>query len=299
MHLVTGATGYVGPLLVERLLEQGREVRVLARDARRLERFAWHDRVEVVEGGVEDTQTLDAAVMGVDVAYYLVHAMSDGDDYSVVDRSLARGFAAACESAGVGRIIYLGGLYAAEVELTEHLASRREVGEVFLGSTVPAAVLQAGMVIGPGSASFELLRHAVETFPVLVGPSWLSHRVQPIAVEDLLHYLSAAGDLPPEVDRAFDIGGPDALRYRDLLAACARAAGRRPRPVVTFPVLLPHTTSLAIGTVAPGPTSLVSALVHSLSVEMVCDEQDLDDLVGPPPGGRTDVATALRAAFAA
>lgn len=256
MHLVTGATGHVGRHLAGHLDAAGHTLRVLVRDPAGLPDAAWVQRADVVVGSVADPEVLAEALEGVDVAYYLVHAMTDGHDYADVDRALATGFADACTEAGVERIVYLGGLWPDDVPLTEHLASRREVGDILLASGVPTAVLQAGIVLGPGSASHELLAFAVEWLPVVVGPTWLGNLVQPIALADLLVHLEAAGRLPSDVNRAFDVGGTEAVTYKELLSEFARATGRRPRPVVTFPVLLPQTTSLVAGMLSPGVTSV-------------------------------------------
>lgn len=299
-HLVTGVTGFVGGHLAERLVAEGAQVRVLVRDPARLPDASWVDRVEVAVGDVGDAARLAEALDGVDVAYYLVHAMSDGDDYAAVDRRLATTFAQGCADAGVSRVIYLGGLVPEDPDdLTEHLASRQEVGRLFLDSPTPAAVLQAGMVVGRGSASFDLMEQAVRWLPVVVGPSWLNRHMQPIALPDLLHYLVGAAGLPADVNRTFDVGGPDVLRYRDLLAAHARAGGRRAPSTITFPVLLPHTLAFLVGQVSAGPSSLNAALVHSLSVDMVCRERDIAEHVPDPPGGLTSVEEALRAAQSA
>lgn len=293
--LVTGATGFVGGHLVQRLADStDHEVRVLVRDPSRLPDADWTTQVEVATGDVGDADALRTALDGVDVAYYLVHAMSDGDDFAEVDRRLAATFARACEDADVSRIVYLGGLVPEEGEITEHLTSRAEVGRVFLDAAVPAVELRAGMVVGRGSASFDLLETAVRWLPVVVGPSWLNRSMQPIALADLLHYLVAAAALPADVNRSLDVGGPDVVRYRDLLAAHARAGGRRAPTTVTFPVLMPHTLSFLVGQVAPGPSSLNAALVHSLSVDMVCRDEDAVALLGPPPGGFTSLEDALR-----
>lgn len=295
--LVTGVTGFVGSHLAERLVDRGHEVRVLVRDPRRLPDAAWVRSVEVVQGDAADPDAVARALSGVHVAHYLLHAMSDGDDYAAADRALATTFAAAAADAGVGRVVYLGGLRPpADTAPTEHLASREEVAQILLAGRVPAVVLRAGMVIGRGSASFDLLETATRLLPVIVGPSWLGRHMQPIGLDDLLHYLVGATELDEEVDRAFDVGGPDVVTYRELLQAHARAAGRRTPPVVQLPVLLPHTFSLLAGLVTPGSSSLNAALVHSLSLDMVCTEHDLDDLVGPPPGGPTTVVEALRRA---
>jgi uncharacterized protein YbjT (DUF2867 family) len=296
--LITGATGYIGSQLVERLLAEGWVVRVLTRDAAGLTTQEWADAVDVVEGDAQDAGVLRRAVEGVDVAWFLIHSMTGTYDYAERDRTIAIRFGEACRAAGVSRIVYLGGLYPEGVALSPHLASRREVGDLLIASGVPTAVLQAGIVVGAGSVSYELLRMATERLPVVVGPDWLDHRVQPIGIDDALHYLVAAADLPAEVSRAFDIGGPDAVSYRDLIGVYADVAGLRPRPVLTVPVLLPRTTALWAGILAPVPTRLASSLVASLMYDMVCRESDLDELVPAPPGGRTSLRDALAAARA-
>ena len=296
LHLVTGATGYVGGKLARHLLDQGRDVRVLVRDPDRLPDSLRGD-VDVAVGSVDDGDALASALDGVRVAYYLVHAMSDGDDFVTQDRRLAESFAAAADTARADggtleRLVYLGGLWPRDEPLTEHLASRKEVGDILLATSVPTAVLQAGIVVGPGSASYDMLSLAARLLPVVTGPSWLHHRVQPISLADLLVHLEAAADLPADVDRAFDVGGTEAVTYAELVRACQRSLGKRAAPVITWPVLLPHTLSELAGTFAPGPSSLNAALVHSLSVDMVMDE---DDFAAYLPAGheRDDVRTAL------
>ena len=294
LHLVTGATGFVGARLAEHLAGEGQDVRVAVRDPARLPDAPWVSAVDVARADVGDPDTLRTALTDVDVAYYLVHAMSDGDDYAARDRELATTFAEACAEAGVRRIVYLGGLGAEGDDLTEHLRSRREVGRVFLDSPVPTVELRAGMVVGRGSASFDLLEQAIRRLPLLVGPSWLNRSMQPIALPDLLFYLQAVAALPDDVNRALDVGGPDVVRYRDLLTAHARAGGRRAPATFTVPVLLPHTFSFLVGELTRGPSSLNAALVRSLSVDMVCTEHDIAELIGDPPGGLTPLETALR-----
>lgn len=295
--LVTGATGYIGGLLVPRLLDSGRRVRVISRDADKLADREWSDRVDVVEGDASEAADLDRALAGVAVAYYLLHSMDGGGDFTRRDRALAQSFAQACERAGVRRIIYLGGLYPAGEELSEHLASRVEVGQVFLDSPVPAACLQAAVIIGAGSASFDMLRHLTQRLPAMIAPKWLRNRVQPIAIADALHYLVAAADLPDDVNRAFDIGGPDVLPYADMIRRFAAVTGLSRRLVVTVPVLTPGLASHWVGFVTPVDTGVAKPLVGSLVHEVVCDEHDLDDLVGPPPGGRTGFDEAVRVAM--
>jgi uncharacterized protein YbjT (DUF2867 family) len=286
LALVTGVTGYIGAQLVPRLLADGWRVRVLTRDAGRLRDEPWVDDVEIVVGDAQDRAVLDEATLGVDAAWFLIHSMSGARDYAARDREIAGSFGASCSANGVSRIVYLGGLYPDHAKLSPHLVSRRQVGDILLDSGVPTAVLQAGIVVGVGSVSYDLLRTMAEALPALVAPDWIDHLVQPISIEDVLHYLVAAADLPADVSRAFDIGGPDALSYRDLLHVYAEEAGLRRRPIVTVPVLLPRTTALAAGIVAPVPTSLVSALVASLAHDMVCRENDITDHLPEPPERR-------------
>jgi uncharacterized protein YbjT (DUF2867 family) len=297
--LVTGATGYIGSHLVRRLVAADWRVKVLTRDASSVEGFAWSSTVDVVEGDAQDAEALRRATSDVDAAWFLIHSMTGTYDYAVRDRAIATRFGQACRAQGVGRIVYLGGLYPAHEKLSPHLESRREVGHILLESGVPTAVLQAGVVVGAGSASYELLRTATERLPVVLGPDWLEHRVQPISIDDALHYLVAAADLPAQISRPFDIGGPDALSYRELIGAYAEVAGLRPRPVLTVPVLFPRTTALWAGILAPLPTSLASSLVASLMFDMVCRDGDVDAYLPAPPGGRTSFRDAVRAARSA
>ena len=295
--LVTGATGYIGANVVDRLLADGWTVRVLTRDAAGLDGQPWASQVDVVEGDAQDVVVLNRAADGVDVAWFLIHSMTGTYDYAVRDRTIATRFGQACRTGGVSRIVYLGGLYPDDVTLSPHLESRREVGQILVESGVPTAVLQAGIVVGAGSVSFDLLRTVTERLPVVVGPDWLANRVQPIAIDDALHYLVTAADLPAGVSRAFDIGGADALPYRDLIAVYAEVAGLRKRPILTVPVLLPRTAALWAGILAPVPTSLASSLIESLMLDMVCREHDLDDLVGAPAGGVASFRDAVSAAL--
>ena len=210
---MTGATGYIGSRLVPRLLEEGWTVRVLTRDRAKVADRRWVDEVEIVEGDATVKMSLVEALTDVDVAYYLLHSMDGKPGFAERDRDMARLFGIASFEAGVGRIVYLSGLHPTG-RLSHHLASRVEVGDLLMASGVPTAVLQAAVILGSGSASFEMLRHLTHRLPVMVAPKWLNNRIQPIGVRDVLHYLVAAADLPPDVNRTFDIGGPDVLTYR-------------------------------------------------------------------------------------
>lgn len=294
--LVTGASGYVGGLLVPKLLDAGHRVRVFARNPGRLDDEPWRSDITVVEGDATETADLDRALDGVDVAYYLLHSMDGGGDFVQRDADLARDFAAAAKKAGVGRIVYLSGLHP-EGELSEHLGSRVEVGEILTASGVPTAVLQAGVVLGDGSASYDMLRHLAERLPVMIAPRWLRNRIQPIAVDDVLHYLVAAADLDPEVSREIDLGGPDVLTYGEMLDRYSRIAGLGGRHIATVPVLTPHLASGWVGLVTPVDSGIARPLVGSLVHEAVVQRDDADDLLGAPPGGRTGFEEAVQRTF--
>lgn len=240
--LVTGASGYIGGRLVPELLAAGYRVRCLARSPGKLRDHPWAGEVEVVRGDVTDPATVGAAMREVAVAYYLVHALGTGRGFEDTDREGARVFGAQAARAGVRRIVYLGGLTPTGVperELSPHLRSRSEVGRILLASGVPTTVLRAAVIIGSGSASFEMLRYLTERLPVMVTPSWVRTRIQPIAVRDVLRLLVGGARMPADVNRAFDIGGPDVLTYRDMMLRYAAVAGLPRRVILPVPVLTP------------------------------------------------------------
>ncbi|MCD0482219.1 SDR family oxidoreductase [Streptacidiphilus sp. ASG 303] len=286
--LVTGATGYIGGRLVPELLSAGHRVRCLARTPSKLRDQPWAGRAEAVRGDVTDPESLRSALEGMDVAYYLVHALGTGSSFEETDRRAARAFADAAREAGVRRIVYLGGLAPSgvpEEELSPHLRSRAEVGRILLDSGVPTAVLRAAVILGSGSASFEMLRYLTERLPVMVTPSWVNTRIQPIAVRDVLRLLVGAATLPPEVNRTFDIGGPEVLTYREMMQRYAAAAHLRSRVILPVPVLTPRLSSHWVGLVTPVPNSIARPLVESLRHEVVCTEHDITRYVPDPPGG--------------
>ncbi|MGV8848583.1 MAG: tryptophan-rich sensory protein [Propionibacteriaceae bacterium] len=293
--LVTGATGYIGSLLVPKLLAAGYDVRVLTRSAARLN-TDWSRTVEVAEGDATDEDALQRAFTGCDVAYFLIHSMDGHGDFVERDRNVATGFARAARETGISRIVYLSGLHPAHDTLSPHLGSRVEVGEILLSSGVPTAVLQAGVVLGEGSASFDILRHLTERIPGVIGPKWLRNRIQPIAVDDALYYLVAAASLPPEISRTIDIGGREVLTYAQMMKRYASVTGLYPRPIVTVPVLTPWLASLWMGFVTPVDTGVARPLVGSLIHEAVCHDNDAESLMGLPPGGLTGFDEAIRRA---
>lgn len=295
--LVIGATGYIGGRLTPRLVAAGYRVRVLARTPARVEGFAWSDDVEVVEGAADDADALRAATDDVDLLYYLVHSMGAGKDFEAADLRAARAVADAAATASVRRVVYLGGLHPDGVPLSPHLRSRVEVGEVFLAGTVPAIVLQAGVVIGSGSASFEMVRHLTEVLPYMPAPRWVRNRIQPIAVRDVLHYLLGAARVDADVNRAVDIGGPDVLRYGQMMNGYALEAGLRQRAIAALPVLTPRLASLWVGLVTPVPPSIARPLIASLENECVVKDRAVDDLIPPPEAGLTPYRRAVQLAL--
>ncbi|HEX6933828.1 MAG TPA: SDR family oxidoreductase [Streptosporangiaceae bacterium] len=295
--LVTGATGYVGGRLVAELLEAGYRVRCMARRAERLSGFGWIGQVEVIEADALDAGSLRRALAGVDVAYYLIHSLGSGPSFEATDRAAAQTFAACASDARVSRIIYLGGLRASGEELSPHLRSRAEVGDILLSSGVPTAVLRAGVIIGSGSASFEMLRYLTERLPVMVTPKWVRSRSQPIAIRDVLATLAGCARLPPQVNRAFDIAGPDVLTYADMMRRYAAVAGLRPRLLLPVGVLTPSLSSHWVGLVTPVPGALARPLVESLRHDAVATEHDIARYVPDPPGGLTGFDDAVRLAL--
>ena len=285
--LVTGATGYIGGRLVPELLSVGYKVRVLTRNPDHLRDVPWFDQVEIVRGDAGEPDAVRTALHGVDTAYYLLHSLQLGEGFEEVERNLARLFAVTARDEEVGRIVYLGGLVpAGDPELlSPHLRSRSEVGEILRHSGVPTAELRAAVIIGSGSASFEMLRYLTERLPAMVTPKWVKNRIQPIAIRDVLRYLVGCAQLPSEVNRAFDIGGRDVLTYEQMMQRYAAVAGLRRRVIVPVPVLTPWLSGHWVGVVTPVPASIAKPLVASLRNEVVCGDNDIQTYIPPPPEG--------------
>ncbi|MEU9916680.1 SDR family oxidoreductase [Streptomyces sp. NPDC051001] len=298
--LVTGATGYIGGRLVPELLTEGHRVRCLARSPGKLRDHPWAGETEVVRGDVLDSAAVAEAMRGIDVAYYLVHALGTGAGFEETDRRAARMFGEQARAAGVRRIVYLGGLTpkgVPERELSPHLRSRAEVGRILLASGVPTTVLRAAVVIGSGSASFEMLRYLTERLPVMVTPSWVRTRIQPVAVRDVLRALVGSARMPAEVNRAFDIGGPDVLTYREMMTGYAAVAELPRRIILPVPVLTPGLSSHWVGLVTPVPAAIARPLAESLRHEVVCHEHDIARYVPDPPGHPLGFDAAVRLAL--
>jgi uncharacterized protein YbjT (DUF2867 family) len=290
--LVIGATGYVGARLVPHLLSVGHEVRVLVRNEAKLDRLPWAGDVDRVVGDI--AAAAEEACADVDAVFYLVHSM-DGPGYAERDRVAAEELAAAAGAAGVRRVVYLGGLQPVGEENSEHLASRRETGDALLAGPVPTAVLQAGIVVGAGSASFEMIRHLATISPVLPLPDRAWNAVQPIGIDDVLFHLTACLDLPPEVNRTFDIGGAEVLSFRELMTGFATVAGKVRPLTVPVPVSAPKMLARAVEALTPVGRHLAGPLLESMAHDLIVRD---DPPAGPPPGGPTPYAETVRRALA-
>jgi uncharacterized protein YbjT (DUF2867 family) len=290
--LLTGGTGYVGGRLLTALEERGERIRCLAR---RPDLLAPRVRAStaVAGGDVSDPATLGAALAGVHTAFYLVHSMDAHGEFARRDREAAAGFGSAAKAAGVRRIIYLGGLGRGP-GLSEHLASRQEVGRVLAESGVPTIELRASIVIGSGSLSFEMVRALVERLPVMVTPRWVSTRAQPIAIEDVIAYLVAALDAPAEVAGVFEIGGADVVSYREIMREYARQRGLR-RWLIPVPVLTPQLSSRWLRLITPLHAAVGRALIDGVRNEtVVADERARRQFSVRPIGFAEAIARALR-----
>ncbi len=296
---VTGATGYVGGRLVPALLDHGYRVRCLVRDARKIDEREWRNdpRVEVVQGDLDDPQQLAAQTSGCSAAYYLVHSMvSAGEKYATRDAELAQNFATAAAASGLQRIVYLGGLGELGSDLSNHLQSRRKVEQLLAATGVPVTTLRAAMIIGSGSASFEILRYLVERLPVMITPRWVETECQPIGINDVLHWLVACLDNPQTAGRNLEIGGPDVLSYRQLMQVMATALQLRPRLIVGVPVLTPRLSSAWISLVTPVTYRLARPLAEGLRNRVVVLDNSAQELM---PHKTLSVHDAIQLAIAA
>jgi uncharacterized protein YbjT (DUF2867 family) len=278
--LVTGATGYVGGRLVPRLIEEGHQVRCLVRTPEKLAAAAWHDDVDIVVGSVEGP--LERAMDDVDVAVYLVHGIGDGHDWAAKESRDAEHFRSAAEKAGVGRIVYLGGMGGDDSSLSVHLTSRHDVGRTLATGSIAVTELRAAVIIGSGSASFEMLRYLVEVLPVMVTPKWVTTKSQPIAISDVLKYLvNVIGSAEP-LPGIFEIGGPDVVSYAEMMDLYADEAGLSRRRLIHVPFLTPRLSSHWVGLVTPVPASLARPLVDSLVNEVIVRDSRTRDVLGAP-----------------
>ncbi len=287
--LVTGASGFVGSQLCAALADTGHRVRAMTR---RPEHYAGAG--EAVAGDVNRPASLVGPLQGADVAYYLVHSLGSAD-FEQADARAARAFGTAAAQAGVQRIVYLGGLGADEADLSPHLRSRREVEQLLGASGVPVTVLRAAVVIGHGGISWELTRQLVDHLPVMLAPRWVNTRTQPIALADVIRYLIGVLDDARTAGKVYEIGGPDALRYVDIMHRVARIQNNRPLPVVTLPWLTPRLSSLWLAFVTDVDVPTARTLIDSMTNEMVVRDSSIQQSVPGPSMGFDD---AVRLALA-
>lgn len=292
--LLTGAGGYIGTRLLPRLAEAGHEIYALVRSRMRIEvPEKFRSRIHVVEGDLLNPSTLSAIPDEIDAAYYLVHSMSDSPRFSDLEAASARNFIGKIDTTRCRQIVYLSGL-ANEPELSRHLASRKRVAEILREGRAPVTVLMAGIIIGSGSASFEIIRDLTEKLPVMIAPKWVNNLTQPISVRDVLEYLILVLGQPACMNQAFEIGGPDVLSYKQLLLEFARIRGLK-RKIITVPVLTPRLSSYWLLLVTSANFALARSLVGSLVNNAVCKENRIQKLF---PKKLLSYEEAVRLAFA-
>ncbi len=291
--LLTGATGYVGGRLISQLESQSILLRCLARNPDGL-KSSVKTSTQIVRGDVLDADSLAEALRGVDTAYYLVHLMSGSKDFENDDRRAATNFAQAAKQAGVRRVVYLGGLGDdSDPKLSPHLRSRHEVGEILRASGVETIEFRAGMVIGAGSTSYELMKSLTDRLPIMLCPRWLATPTQPIAVDDVIAYLLTSRDLPLNGSRIFEIGGPEVVTYRDLIEEYARQKGLR-RWLISVPVLTPYLSGLWLTLVTPATSEVGRHLIEGLrNPTVVRNRQALEELAIRPMGVKQAIEVAI------
>ena len=280
--LVLGATGYVGGKLVPMLLEAGYAVRATGRSPEKVQTLEWskHPNIEIVKADVFDSDSLKTALKGIDTAYYLVHSMNpQSSDFEADDRRAANNMTKAASEANINRIIYLGGLGEADGSLSKHLRSRHEVSEILKSGPVPTTVLRAAMIIGAGSVSFEILRYLVRRLPIMITPRWVRTPSQPVAIENVLTYLTGCLEKEETTGETYDIGGDEILSYSDLIRVFTEVAGLSQRLIIPVPVLTPYLSSLWIHLVTPIPGYIARPLTEGLKNRVVCRDNRIRDII--------------------
>ena len=279
---VTGATGYVGGRLVSELLDAGYRVRCIVREPRKLDQRPWitDPRVSVAKSDLSTDDMLEEHLQGCEAAYYLIHSMEvSGKEYAQLDRQLAQRFVRAAETAGIERIIYLGGLGELGEGLSEHLSSRREVEDILASSSVELTAFRAAMIIGSGSASFEIMRYLVERLPVMMTPSWVKTESQPIAIGDVLHWMVRCLKVPETKSQTLEIGGANVLAYKDLMRIMAEELRLPKRVILPLPVLTPRLSSGWISLVTPVSYKIARPLAEGLKNRVVVRDNRVQELM--------------------
>lgn len=292
--LVTGSTGYIGGRLVPRLLEMGYRLRCLVRDPVRLQGRPWQNDVEIVAGDMFQPDSLALAMQGVFAAYYLVHSLAGGSDFHQRDLTAARNFGSTAQATGVERIIFLGGLAEAVSGLSEHLRSRQQTGDCLRSADVPVTEFRAGVIVGSGSLSFEMIRYLTERVPVMICPRWVYTRTQPIGIREVLEYLATALAVPESSGRIIEIGGADVVTYGEMMMIYAKVRGLK-RWMVPVPVLTPRLSSYWVNLVTPIPAAIARPLVEGLRNESIVHDPSAQQLFPhiQPAGYRTTVERAI------
>ena len=286
--LVAGASGFIGSHLARALVEGGNDVRAMTRQPE-----GYDGAGTAVHGDVADPASLAAALAGVDAAYYLVHSL-DSSDFEDQDAQAARNFAAACQAAGVQQIIDLGGLGRDDEELSPHLRSRREVEHLLAATDVPVTVLRAAVVVGHGGISWEITRQLVDHLPLMITPKWVDTRTQPIALPDVVRYLVGVLGEEKALGRTFEIGGPEVLRYVDMLRRAAKIK-HKSMPRIKVPLLTPRLSSYWLAFVTDVDTKTSRTLVDSMTTEVIVSDRSIEDVVpGPTMGYDDSVRLALQ-----
>lgn len=293
---IAGATGYVGGRLLDRLLENGDfTINALARTPQKLAAMqaAHPERLSVVRADVHEAASLAAGLEGVEVAYYLVHSLGSGEHFSEADIQGAKNFAAACEAAGVQRIIYLSGLGSADDELSEHLLSRHETGTALRTTSVPVTELRAAIIVGSGSASFEIIRDLSRKLPLMITPRWVQSRCEPISIRDVVSYLVGVLDEPRSIGEILEIGGGDVLTYAQMMIQCADEQGRHVW-ILSVPVLTPRLSSYWLHLVTSVNMSIARPLIDGLRNDVVCNDKRIREWI---PLELTDYRTSVHRAL--
>lgn len=283
--LVLGASGYVGARLVPRLIRAGHAVSVASRFPERLAVMPWSTQVTIFTVDLDDGEGLAEAMSGIDIVFHLVHSMNSSGSFEALEARAAARVASTADLAEVSRIIYLGGLHPDSDELSTHMRSRANVGRIFIDSPVDTIMFRAGIIVGSGSASFEMIRHLATELRWMPAPDWVSNRVEPIAIRDVLHYLVSAVDVAGRVNTSFDIGSGDVLTYTEVMRSYSRIAGLKPRHVIRLPLPAPTLSGLWVGLVTPLPFTLTVPLVQSLQHDAIVEERAVDTVIPAPAEG--------------